>query len=171
MHSFEELARCTAPAADYWSARLVTQDSEQLQVRRDVPQAPQRERDRGVMVSVVEGGALGYCATGDVSEPGLRSAFARELDVARASAGRSVFDYGQVDMPRPDGSYRSPNEKPVSALSLREKFEMLGEVCASANAGSEIVDRYVSLWTTHYEQLFVTAGNGRTTQVTNHVVP
>ncbi|HEY8050611.1 MAG TPA: TldD/PmbA family protein [Ramlibacter sp.] len=170
MHSFQELARRTAPAADYWSARLVVQDSEQLQVRRDVPEPPQRERDRGAMVSVVDGGALGYCATGDVSEAGLRCAFSRALDMARAGAGRSVFDYRQVEMPKSQGAYRSPNEKPVSALSLAGKYDMLREVCAGANAGSEIVDRYASLWTTHTEQAFVTEG-GCIEQVWDLVVP
>ena len=171
MHSFEEIARRAAPAADHWSVRLVTQDSEQLQVRRDVPQSPQRERDRGVMVSVIDGGALGYAATGDVSEAGLRAAFARALGMAHASAGRSVFDYRQVEMPRPQGRYRSPNEKPIASMSLAEKFDMLREVCASANAGDGIVDRTASLWTTHTEQLYLTAGGGRVEQVWDLVVP
>jgi predicted Zn-dependent protease len=171
MPSFEETARRAAPAAAYWSARLVTQESEQLQVRRDVPQAPQRELDRGVMVSVVQGGALGYCATGDVSEGGLRAAFARALDVARAGAGRSVFDYSQVEMPHPRGSWRSPNDKPAAALSLPQRFQMLREACASADAGGEIVDRTASLWMTHTEQVFVTAGGGLTEQAWDLVVP
>jgi predicted Zn-dependent protease len=171
MHSFEEVARRCAPAADHWSVRLVTQQSEQLQVRRDAPEPPQRERDSGAMVSVVEGGALGYCATGDLSESGLRNAFARALDLARACSGRSVFDYRRVDMPRPQGSYRSPNDKPISTLSLAEKFDMLREVCASANAGGEIVDRSASLWTTHTEQLFLAPDGGRIEQAWDFVVP
>jgi predicted Zn-dependent protease len=171
MHSLEEAARRCAPAADDWSVRLVTQQSEQLQVRRDVPEPPQRERDSGAMVSVVADGALGYCATGDLSEAGLRAAFARALDLARASSGHSVFDYRRVDRPRPQGSYRSPNDKPVSTLSLAEKFDMLREVCASANAGGEIVDRSASLWTTHTEQLFLAPDGGRVEQSWDFVVP
>jgi predicted Zn-dependent protease len=171
MHSFEDLARRCAPAAHYWSVRLVTQQSEHLQVRRDVPEAPQRERDRGAMVSVVEGGALGYSATADLSEAGLRAAFARALDLARASSGHSVFDYRLVDTHRPQGSYRSPNDKPLSALSLAEKFDMLREVCAAANAGDEIVDRSASLWTTHTEQLFLASDGGRAEQAWDFVVP
>jgi predicted Zn-dependent protease len=171
MHSFEELALRCAPAADHWSVRLVSQASEELQVRRDVPQAPQRGRDTGAMVSVIDQGALGYAATSDLSEAGLRGAFARALDLARASAGHSVFDYRQVEMPRAQGSYRSPNERPVSTLSLAEKFDMLREACASANLGGEIVDRTASLWTTHTEQLYLTPDGGRIEQVWDLVVP
>ncbi|MDB5871437.1 MAG: peptidase, partial [Ramlibacter sp.] len=79
MNSLEDLVRKTAPAADYWSARAVTETSEQLTVRRDVAQAPTRQRDAGVMLSVVHQGALGYAATSDMSEGGLRGAFARAL--------------------------------------------------------------------------------------------
>ena len=171
MHSIEDIARRVAPASQYWTVRAVTQESEQLQVRRDVPQAPQRERDRGVMVSVVDHGALGYAATGDTSEAGLRNAFGRALDMARASAGHSVFDYRRVEMPKAQGEYRSPNDKPVAKLSLGEKFGMLRDVCASANAGDEIVDRAASLWTVHTEQLYFTPDGGRVEQAWDFVIP
>lgn len=42
MHSIEALVREVAPAADHWSARLVTETSEQLVVRRDVAR-PRRD--------------------------------------------------------------------------------------------------------------------------------
>ncbi|MDB5871293.1 MAG: peptidase [Ramlibacter sp.] len=171
MNSLEDLVRKTAPAADYWSARAVTETSEQLTVRRDVAQAPTRQRDAGVMLSVVYQGALGYAATSDMSEGGLRSAFARAFDLARASAGNSVFDYSEADLPKTSGSFRSPNERPATALSLREKFELLGEVCASANLGDAIVDRTASLWTTHTEQLHLTPDGGRIEQVWDFIVP
>jgi predicted Zn-dependent protease len=171
MHSFEELARHAAPAADYWSARLVSQTSEQLQVRRDVAQAPSRDSDTGAMVSVVHGGALGYAATSDLSAGGLAAAFARAGELAQASAGHSVFDYRNVAMPKARGTYRSPNNRPVSALSLSEKFDLLRDVCASANVGAEIVDRTASLWTTHTEQVHVTPDGGCTEQVWDLVTP
>jgi predicted Zn-dependent protease len=171
MHSLEEIARRAAPAADHWTVRAVTQESEQLQVRRDVPQAPQRERDSGVMVSVVEHGAIGYAATADTSEGGLRSAFSRARGMALASAGHTVFDYREVEMPRARGDFRSPNDKPVSALSLAEKYDMLHEVCRAANAGSEIVDRTASLWTMRTEQLYLTSGGGRVEQSWDFTIP
>jgi len=171
MHSLEELVRRIAPSADYWSARAVTETSEQLVVRRDVAQAPVRQRDAGVMLSVVREGAMGYAATSDLSEAGLRQAFARALDLARASAGRSVFDYREAGLPRASGSYRSTNERPASAVSLAEKFDLLREVCASADLGDAIVDRTASLWTTHTEQLHLTPDGGRIEQVWDFVVP
>jgi predicted Zn-dependent protease len=171
MHSFEELVRKAAPAADHWSARWVSETSEQLVVRRDVAQAPQRHRDAGVMLSVVHEGAQGYSATSDLSESGLRRAFSNAMELARVSAGRSVFDYRDADLPRASGGYRSPNEKPAAELSLAQKFDLLHEVCAGANLGEAIVDRTASLWTTHTEQLYLTPDGGRIEQAWDFVVP
>jgi len=171
MHSFEALVRNAAPAADYWSARAVTETSEQLVVRRDVAQAPLRQRDAGVMLSVVHEGALGYAATSDMSESGLRRAFSRALDLAAACAGRSIFDYREADLPRASGGFRSPNERPAASVSLAEKFDLLREVCAGADLGAAIVDRTAALWTTHTEQLHLTPDGGRIEQVWDFVVP
>lgn len=123
------------------------------------------------MVSVVHDGALGYAATGDLSQSGLRRAFAHALELAQASAGRTVFDYREAAWPRESGGYRSPNERPTDSLSLREKFDLLHEVCAGAALGEAIVDRTASLWTTHTEQLLLTPDGGRIEQVWDFAVP
>jgi predicted Zn-dependent protease len=175
MEQLETNARRAAPAVDFWSVRHVVERSEQLSVRQDIAEAPWRQTDAGAMVSVVHGGALGYAATSDLSEGGLRQAFAKATELAQAAAGRSVFDYRQLDMPAATGSYRSPNARPVSQLSLRDKFDLLQSVCASAGlddaAGGSIVDRSASLWTTHTEQLLLTSHGSRIEQAWDFVVP
>jgi predicted Zn-dependent protease len=171
MTTLEQLARRAAPAADFWSARFVTQTSEQLTVRRDVPQAPSRDTDAGVMLTVMEAGALGYAATSDLSAAGLRAGFARALELAQACAGRSVYDYRELAMPSGRGSYRSPNQRPADTLALSQKYELLQEVCASCDLGDGIVDRTASLWTTHTEQLHVLPDGGRIEQVWDFLTP
>ena len=167
----ERNAKQVAPASDYWSVRGVVEQTERLVVRDDVAQAPVRQRDAGAMVSVVRGGAMGYAATSDVTEGGLKRAFDHAVSLAQAAAGRSVVDYRKVALPAGAGNYRSPNERPVSQLTLGQRFELLQQVCASANLGAAIVDRSASLWTTHTEQLLVTAGGGRVEQSWDFVVP
>jgi predicted Zn-dependent protease len=169
MHSLEETVRKVAPAGA-WSVRAVTETSEQLVVRLDAPQAPVRQRDSGLMVTVVLDGAQGAAATSDLSEAGLQRAFEHAASLARACAGRSVVDFGSVESVSQSGSFRSPNEQPASSLSLKDKFELLRDVCAGANLGSEIVDRSASLWTTHTEQLYLTP-SGRIEQTWDFVVP
>ncbi|MES2999816.1 MAG: TldD/PmbA family protein [Pseudomonadota bacterium] len=171
MESIETLAKRAAPAADFWSVRTVTEQTERIAVRDDVPEPPTRRRDTGVMVSVIRRGGLGYAATSDVSQAGLARAFAHAAELAEASASHSVFDYRQVAMPKAQGSYRSPNERPASAATLRDKFDMVHGVCASAKIDGAIVDRSASIWTTHTEQLLVTSDGGRLEQVWDFMVP
>jgi predicted Zn-dependent protease len=171
MDFLERIARQAAPACDYWSVRGVSERSERLVVRQDVAEAPSRQTDTGAMVCVVRDGAIGYAATSALSEAGLKRAFAHALTLASAAAGRSVFDYRKLELPPGNGDYRSPNERPLSQLSLGGRFALLQQVCASANLGEAIVDRTASLWTTHTDQLLVTAGGGRIDQSWDFVVP
>jgi predicted Zn-dependent protease len=170
MQDIESYAKSTAPVCDFWSVRAVTESTEQLMVRQNVAEAPVRSRDAGVMVSVIDGGGLGYAATSDVSERGLKDAFAQAKQLAQAVAGKSVFDYRKVPAAAPHGNYASKVAKPISA-SLKEKFDLLSHVCASAKTDDRIVDWSAGLWTTHTEQLFITSAGGRAEQVWDFVVP
>jgi predicted Zn-dependent protease len=170
MISLESLARNAAPACDFWSARAVTETSEQLNVRQDIAEAPTRSRDAGVMVSVMDGGGLGYAATSDVSERGLKEAFASAKQMARDVAGKSVFDYRKVRMPAPQGRYASTVARRAD-MPLADKFDLLRKVCASAKTDARIVDWSAGLWTTHTEQHYVTSDGGSAQQVWDFVVP
>ena len=86
-------------SVSHWAVRAVSEVSEQLAVRQGVAEAPRRSRDEGVMLTVVDGSGMGYAATSDTSQTGLRDAFAKAHALARASAGKTVFDYAQA--PRP----------------------------------------------------------------------
>ena len=172
MPNIPSLAESAAPSGlDFWSVRHVVETSERLTVRNDVAEAPTRQRDAGVMVSVQHGGGLGYAATSDVSERGLRQAFAQAQSLAQASAAHSVFDFRDAPRPGARGEYRSANTRPVDQTSLAERFELLKEVCASARLSAEIKDRTASLWTTHTEQLLITSNGGHMAQSWDFVVP
>ncbi|MBC5766091.1 TldD/PmbA family protein [Ramlibacter sp. GTP1] len=171
VESIEELARRAAPACDSWSVRALEERSEQLCVRQDVAEAPARAQDRGAMVSVVKSGALGYAATSDLSEGGLRAAFAHALAVAKAAAGRSLIDYREAEPVATRARWASPNEKPVETMPLAERFTLLREVCASAKVGDSIVERTATLWSIHTEQQIVTSAGGCIDQVWDQLIP
>jgi predicted Zn-dependent protease len=171
VEQFERLARAAAPAVDAWSARFVREATEELTVRRDAPEAPWRQHDAGVMVWVAEGGAAAHAATSDLSEAGLRSAFAQARALARASAAHALVDARQAAVPPAQGRYSALARRPLDALGLRGRFELLQAVCASADLGPAIVDRTAGLWTTHTEQLFLTGDGARIEQQWDFAVP
>lgn len=171
MDQLERIAAQAAPTCDAWSVRAVSERTEQLTVRNDVAESPWRMTDAGAMVTVVRGRGLGYAATSDLSESGLRTAFARAAEIADAAAPHSVFDYGSFEPPPRQGRYRSPLAQPVAALSLSDRFALLQQVCASARIDAGIVDRTASLWTNHTEQLLIGSNGTRIEQVFDFVVP
>jgi len=171
LEQLEADARRAAPAVQHWAVRGVVETSERLTVRQGVAEAPSRSRDAGVMVTVVDRGGLGYAATGDASEAGLAAAFAHARELAHATAGRTVFDYGALRWNAPQGRYASRVEQPAAGVALRAKLELLSAVAASARLDERIVDWSSSLWTTDTEQLFVTSDGGRVEQRLSHVVP
>ena len=125
-------AVATLPSSvEHWTVRGVAELSEQLSVRLGVAEAPRRMRDVGVMVSVVDGGQ-GHAATSDVSEAGLRLAFDEAGKLARAAAGKSVFDPRHTPRPQVSGGYRSKVERSARDAALTDKLALLARVAASA---------------------------------------
>jgi predicted Zn-dependent protease len=167
----EALARRSAPAVQQWAVRGVAENSEELTMRQGVAQAPSRCRDAGAMVTVVDRGGLGYAATSDLSEAGMKAAFTQATALAHAVAGRTVFDYGQLPLASPKGSYASTVERPASASSLRSKLDLLGSISAATKLDERIVDWVATLWTIDTEQIFVTGDGGRAEQRFSQVIP
>ena len=169
--TLESNARKAAPAGvRHWAVRGVSERSEQLSVRQNIAEAPSLTRDEGVMVTVIDGG-LGYAATPDSSEAGLREAFARAASLARASVGKTVFDYATLDLPRAVGRYESPVRQPTEALSLAAKLDLLHSVNAATRIDPRIVDWSASLWSVHTDQLYVTSEGARAEQHWRFLTP
>jgi len=154
----------------HWSVRGVAEHSEQLSVRLGVADAPRRTRDEGVMVSVVDGGQ-GHAATSDLSDTGLRAAFDQARTLARAAAGKSVFDPRQAPRPQGNGRYRSQVERSARDAALADKLALLVRVEAAARIDERIVDATASLWSVATDQLFFTSEGMRAEQRFEYMTP
>jgi len=121
-----------------WTLRLVDERSESLAVRRDVPQPPQRSRDRGAMVTVFAAGGAGYAATSDVSREGVQRALDRAEAWARATAARSVVDFTAAPLPTARGERESPGAD--AQWPLARWLEALAAESAGARIDPRVVD-------------------------------
>ena len=153
-----------APAADFWSFRLVDERMEIIQVRQDVLQPVTSVRDVGAMATVLHRGGMGYAATSDLSVSGLRAAGERALAWAERTRAATVVDFTKVVAPTPRGSYTSPIERPWSSVPLIEKIDLAKTECARLKTDARIVDWDVLLWHTAGDQLYVTCGDGEVHQ-------
>jgi len=163
--------RAIAPAVDFCALRYMEESSELLTVRQDVAEPPQLATDRGVMITVIDKGGLGYAATSDLTPAGLREAAGRASRLAGLTAGRSIVDYSAISMPRPVGRYASPLERDPARLTRREKFDLLAEEARQCRIDERIVDWEASLWNTRTRQAYFTADGGEVEQVFHYLVP
>ena len=163
--------RKAAPAVDFCALRFVEEASEYLMVRQDVPEPPQLAVSRGAMVTVIDGGGLGYAATSDLSRGGLAEAMDRARRYAKLTAGRGVVDYRAADLPRPEGTYRSPVARDPAQLSRRDKYDLLAAEAKECRIDDRIVDWEANLWSTSTRQAYLTADGGAVEQEFHFVVP
>lgn len=159
------------PTVDFCSLRLVRTQSQYLSVRQNILQPVSTSDDMGAMVTVIDKGGLGYAATSDLSETGLRHAAEHARAWAQRSAGRSVVDFSSVAFPRPSGAYASPVQLTWDSLPLADKIDLLRATSEQLKTDERIVDWEASLWHTDSETLFITADGGQVQQNFSYLVP
>ena len=171
LETLEKRFRQAIGPVRFCSLRFVNERDEILAVRQDVPQPVHRYEDAGAMITVIDGGGMGYAGTSDLSLSGLRAAFDRAAGWARASAGRCVVDLAALAPPEPVGEYVGPEGVPWDDVPLPEKLDILTTECARLKAHERIVDWSASLWAVATEVLYLTAGGGRVFQQFRHMIP
>ncbi len=154
---------------DYATVRFSETRAETLTVRQGVAQPVSTSVDAGAMITVWAGGGVGYAATSDLTESGLRSAAAKATDWARTTAGRAIAaNPPSVD---PVGTYRSPVTESWEETSLADRLELLVAADAALDVDDRIVDRAASLHRTDIDSLILTTGGGRVEQLTRNTFP
>ena len=149
--------------ADFWSLRFVEERSEQLWVRKNVPQPLEVTTDAGAMATVYADGGLGYAATSDLSPRGLARALEQALAWARVTARLGLFDTRALPRPTARGSYDAPSLD-ASAPSRREFYELLAAESQAAGFDARIVDWEASLELRTATHRLITSAGGDVVQ-------
>ena len=163
--------RQAVPPVDFCSLRVVEERSDYLAVRQDVVQPVAMSEDSGAMLTIYDGGGMGYAATSDLSLSGLRRAAEQAHDWARLSARQSVVDGSQLIAAPPHGTYSSMERQPWQSVPLSEKIDLLRGECARLKIDERIVDWEAALWYTAVDTLFLTADGGQVEQRFRYLVP
>jgi len=159
IESIGQRFRRLAPAADHCSLRVVEERSESVSVRQDHPEPVRASVDSGAMVTLVDGDGIGYAATSDLTDDGLRWAIAQAADWARLARGRSVFAGQPPKLPVAAGSFASPTQRPI-AWSKADRIDVLMTESRACRIADSVVDWEASLWTLATQQLLITADSG-----------
>ncbi len=149
---------------DYVTLRVVDERTEALTCRKGVVQAPVRGRDRGGMVTVYEAGGLGYAATPDLSEAGLRAAIDRARRWARDTAAVAAFDTRELPRPAPRGTWIAPAAEPWDAVPLADRLDRVAQAEATLRLDPRIVESNASILALYTDSLLLTSTGGEVVQ-------
>ncbi len=153
-----------APAVDFWSLRVAETRRQDLCVRKGVVEPPAAISSLGAMVTVADGGGIGYAATCDLGSRGLAEAGEQARDWARRSGGCALIDPDLV--PRPIGEHRHEEypAQPWAEVPLGERIGLVREADATLGAAagarrSDVVDWHAAL--SHWQrETFLATGDG-----------
>jgi len=154
---------------DHASLRVVEEHSDTTRVRQDVVEPADRSIDRGAMVTVLVGDGIGYAASSDLSDAGLRAAIDRAAEWARLARGRSVFT-AAPHLRWASGRYASATAKPLN-LGRADRLALLMRESKACRIDDRIVDWEASLWTVRSRQLTASADGGETLQEYDFTIP
>ncbi len=143
---------------------MVEERSESISVRQDRPEPVRASIDHGAMVTVIDGDGIGYAATSDLSDDGVRWALQRAAEWARLARGRSVFAGSPPQLPRPDGRYAVADGAADGCGRKADRFDLLMRESQACRLSDRIVDWQASLWTVSTQQMLITADSRRTTR-------
>lgn len=155
--------------ADHASIRFESSVSETVAVRDDAVLPPHRSCDVGAMVTVWHEGGLGYAATSDVSDDGVRAAVERATEWATASAGLGVID--EPPLGHSSGAWASPVDRSLDEIDMEGRIGLLLARTAAMAVDERIVERIATLTTTESTSVLATAGGGLVAQSTTAVHP
>ncbi len=174
MQQLEDTAkrvRDLAPPCDYWTLRLVAEETEELSVRQGVAEPSWIGTRRGAMITLVRGAGLGYAATSDLSGSGLRTAFSRAAYWAELHGSLGLFDASLYPKSDVRTDYRTAVAEPWDARSTADKLSLLQDACTALKIDERIVDWSAWLGYRCVSQLLVTGDGGRSAQVLEYVNP
>ncbi len=171
MSKLKGLYNKVKPNVDFSSMRFHADKEDWLGVRQGVLEPSSSTVDTGVMLTVYHKGGMGYAATSDLSEAGLKLAFAKAVQWAADNVGSCVADYSGLKLPHPKGEFRSPVKTRWDEVPLGDKIEFLTNVCESLKVSDKVVDRDVSVWHNQSERLYLTSEGGEVYQDFDRLVP
>ena len=128
------------PSVGFVSLRLLHERTERLRMRQGVVQPVERGEDRGVMITALIGGGIGYGATSDVSEHGIAGALDRAREWAARTAAHAVIDTRAIPMPHPRGEHHGRAAQRWDDVSLADKLAILSGASERLKVGERIVD-------------------------------
>jgi predicted Zn-dependent protease len=163
--------KAVVPSVEFWSLRLVSEETETLCVRDGVVQPPSLTLERGVHITLMDRGGCAYAATSALTRAGLQKACDQAVRWLEPSRRHALVDTLQLPRPQRSGSYATAVGVPWDAWSLVDKLELLQDINRMLLAGDCIVDRQACLSRRETGVLLLSSDGVTIEQTFHHIIP
>lgn len=163
--------KAVVPTVDFWTLRLVFDETESLNVREGVVQPPHLAHSRGAHISFIDRGGQAYAATSALTREGLRAACEEAMQWLELSRRHVLLDTTRLPRPARSGRYATPVEQPWEAWSLQEKLDLLQDINRELKIDDSIVDWQAHLSRRHTDQTLVTSDGVSIDQAFDYLLP
>lgn len=163
--------RAVVPAVDFWSLRLVADNTQTIHMRQNQLLPPSLEQSQGAYITLVHGNGAAYAATCQLDPHGFRNALQQAMGWVEIAGQYPIMS--AHDMPRParSGSYETRVEIPWDATTLSDKITMLAEVNQALKIHDAIVDWQAYLSCRDTEVYIITSDGIEISQRFHYVFP
>ncbi|WP_455366872.1 TldD/PmbA family protein [Kaarinaea lacus] len=120
--------KAVVPQVDFWSLRLVTDNTQTIHMRQNRLLPPKLEQSLGAYITLMHGNGAAYAATSQLDQDGFRKALQQAMAWTEATGQYPIMS--ARDMPRPtqSGSYETRVEIPWDDMTLSDKITTLTQV-------------------------------------------
>jgi predicted Zn-dependent protease len=125
--------------ADYVGLRYVNENTTFRLVRDGNPDANTRESKQGLMVEVLVKGQFAYYATSRMDQASIQAAAERAVQIAEAASRYSIYSFDTSARPVAHGSFRSPYDSPVDALTPGELTSLLVKATHALKVSDKVI--------------------------------
>ncbi|MEM6449660.1 MAG: TldD/PmbA family protein [Cyanobacteria bacterium P01_D01_bin.105] len=145
--------------ADWIGIRANREHSSWRAMRDGNPQQNERGFDQGAMVEVLAGGQFGYSATNRLTTESLRAAAQAAYAQAVSAHQWAIHHFTPAVRPPVKGTYTSPYQQSLDALSVQDINDLLRKLCDRLNVSAKIV-RTSAIARTHGIESWFVSSNG-----------
>jgi len=160
-----------APKVEFWSLRLVFEQSENVSVRENVVQPPMLAQNCGAHLTLVDGEGIAYAATSELNRKGFLGALEQALAWSKFSAKHGIIKASVFPRPKQSGLYQSTVAQSWQSTNLGDKLELLHRINQSLKIDDCIVDWQAMLGHREIRSILVTSDDIEIEQQFNFIMP
>jgi len=127
---------------DWVGIREYKETTDYITARNGKPESTNSEISHGVMLEVMVEGQFAYAGTVNMSNQGLQDAFKKAKHMALLSSAHKLHSFNLDTRPAHTGSYQTPTQVPLDALSFGEIQRKLINISKQAETSNEIIDSW-----------------------------